>query len=739
MESYACLEYVNVENLAKMINSKRLNDVDMNKLTRLKKRLGKNVFHQVKFIPKFKLNKTKGVGRLYPRHNSPSLQDMPREVRKALAYDKYSDLDLVNCHPVISQQLFNKYGISCGALDKYVLNREVCLQETGLPRDEAKELFIKMMYNGKPDSNASEFVKEFHTEFKTASTRLLATADYNIYFKLGDVKKDSNPVGCAMSFVCQDHERQIISQVISTFKECGYETSTLIHDGFHIKSLNIDDEHIQQAKRNVKQITGYDVNITVKPMNDFEPENLWDENCEEMYEAGDHDSAKLFLDWAQEKGHHFVKCKKEIFWYNPEAGVWNDQLEDLRHLIAECDTISRDYRQMANKKDALIKELNVNRDDDFVFNAQQTTYLKLAFKNGVWDFSKNKLVPFSHEYSFFFKAPIEYKAIKNPDVFQKLFVDVFGDEKGKYTLKCFARSLAGEVYDKSLFNVVGEANSGKGCLSTILISAFGEFIGTMLSGVLKIGQQQGDQAKARSWMCPLKNARMIISNEIRMDQELDAALIKTLSGGGDTVVARQNFQNETTFVMQGTCFLFMNDMPKIKGGADEATGNRLRFIGTEYSYLDKDDYERHKNSTYVRKADTTIKSHFIKKKEIIQAFAHLVLSSYCRDKPECPKSVIDDNAEWVGKDDIKIQIQELFTAKPDGIVSLKHLMAACKRQSIEVSTVRIGKILRGYGYEVKDKKVDQYGNPVINETQKSAKSAKCVFGIELQNNNEYDY
>tara|TARA_R110000803_G_scaffold20214_2_gene52331 strand:+ start:2501 stop:4654 length:2154 start_codon:yes stop_codon:yes gene_type:complete len=708
-----------------MINSKMLDNDTMTKLTNLKKRLKKNNNHTIKFIAKEKINKTKGVGRLYPSHNNPSLQDMPRNVRKALCYDKYTDLDVVNCHPVILMQVFKEHDIGCDSLGKYVINRESCLQETGKSREEAKMSFIRLMYGGKPHKDDNAFMVRFYEDFSVASRKLLNTAQYNLYLKLGELRKPTNPLGHAMSILAQDKERQVVSQIISTFQDNDYETSTLIHDGFHIKSLNVDNEHIQEAKQNVKQITNYDIDITIKPMNDFEPTELWDDDIEELGEAGDHESAKMFLEWAEENGHHFVKCKKQVFWYNPDVGIWNDDLNDLRHLINECTEISWDYRQMAKHKDALIKELKVTRDDKFIFNAKDTTFLKLAFKNGIWDFEKGKLVPFSHEYTFFCKAPINYKHVKNDEVFQKLFVDVFGNDKARYILKCFSRAMAGQIYDKSFFNIIGESNSGKGCLSDMLTAAFGDFIGTINSGVFKCVRSNGDEAKARSWMCPIKDSRMIISNEIKMDQELDGSIIKTLSSGGDGITARQNFQNESTFVMQGTCFLFMNDMPKIKD-CGEATSNRLRYVSTEYSYLEYDEYERHKKSSYVRKADTTIKTHFIKKMENVQAFAHLVLTSYCRDKPVCPETVKNENAEWTGKDDIKTQMQELITpSNATDKISLKVLMSACKHSGLEVSVVRVGKIMRGWGYEIKDCKID-------------GKTQKCVFGVELNNNDEQD-
>ena len=284
-------------------------------------------------------------------------------------------------------------------------------------------------------------------------------------------------------------------------------------------------------------------------------------------------------------------------------------------------------------------------------------------------------------------------------MYEKLFVDVFGEEKGKYVLKCLARALAGQTYDKTIFNVVGEANSGKGVLTDMLMNAFGKFIGIINSGAFFSKQNSQDEAKARSWMCPIKDCRIVVANEIKMDSQYDPAMIKSFSGG-DPITARQNFKDEMTFMIQATAFMFMNDVPTTKGGMDTATGNRFRFISTEYSYLEKDEYERHKKNAYVRKADTTLKSVFIKQMENIQAFAHLVLTSYSREKPVCPECVAKENTEWVGEEDITDKVEKLWVeGEAKDSVPLSTLVAIAKRNGIDISAVRVGKIVRGLGFK----------------------------------------
>ncbi|CAL6402610.1 unnamed protein product [Bathycoccus prasinos] len=160
------------------------------------------------------------------------------------------------------------------------------------------------------------------------------------------------------------------------------------------------------------------------------------------------------------------------------------------------------------------------------------------------------LVEFSPEYFFTFKAPVDLKLKGNEkmkdEVYQKLFVDVFGDPDAQYYLKVLARAIAAEIYGKDFFVVVGEGNSGKGTNTDALFGAFGKFVDNINAGCLtkKLGD---DAAKARSWMVAIKNTRIVVANEVSMDVSLDASVIKTLSSGGDAITARQNYANESTF------------------------------------------------------------------------------------------------------------------------------------------------------------------------------------------------
>ena len=306
MNTYSCREIINTENLDRIIKAKRLDPGQLTQLQRLRKRLKeqKGISHEVIFtLP------TSHVGRLYPKRGASSVQGLKRDVRKALTHDSYTDIDIVNCHPVLLSQLFKRHNLECPCLDEYIANREENLESAiriiddtvdelfdsyekhriiknhhgrltpSLKRDLAKTVFLRVMYGGTPSSLGFEtsedkehyidwiptdFLLQFHKEFKHNSTTLLSIDAYKSFMQLGEAKSKNNPLGTALSLLAQDEERKVISAVIKTFKQNGYKTGTVIHDGFLVESLEVEDEVLRNAEQAVKFGEQYDIKLTKK-------------------------------------------------------------------------------------------------------------------------------------------------------------------------------------------------------------------------------------------------------------------------------------------------------------------------------------------------------------------------------------------------------------------------------------------------------------------------------------------
>jgi hypothetical protein len=120
-----------------------------------------------------KYNHSKGSsslakGRLFA--TSVSLQNLPRELRGALATGKYYDIDMVNAHPVILAQYCKKNSIDCKCLDKYVKNRDIILEQISLTtkntnKEKIKKTFLSALNGGEQELDNKYFI-EFKKELK---------------------------------------------------------------------------------------------------------------------------------------------------------------------------------------------------------------------------------------------------------------------------------------------------------------------------------------------------------------------------------------------------------------------------------------------------------------------------------------------------------------------------------------------------------------------------------------------
>ncbi|CAL6299727.1 unnamed protein product [Bathycoccus prasinos] len=619
---------------------------------------------QYYYANKFKINRandydtanTRALGRLYPA--GASLQYLGKDYRKALVCDEYTDIDIANAHPSLINQVFKKENIECKMLNDYVENREKFLEVAD------KTEWTALLNNRVPNEKASDLEKAYWNDVISCALKLFERPFYTTYLKKGEKRNPTNKLGWAISQLATDRERDTVSAAMMCLASLGYSLGTLIHDGFLVEDLSVRDEDLREAEKYTEEATGYSIQLVRKPLTDFNREEVFgsDDEIEENGDTlgGDRENAEAFLKWMTDEGHAFVRNGKEVWWYCPENGVYSQDLMGLRMFMGDCPLLDDEYRCMTKKQDNMKVQFMemIPNDSELYEKMFHSTYRKLAFQNGIYDFEKEMLVEFSPEYFFTFKAPVDLKLKGNEkmkdEVYQKLFVDVFGDPDAQYYLKVLARAIAAEIYGKDFFVVVGEGNSGKGTNTDALFGAFGKFVDNINAGCLtkKLGD---DAAKARSWMVAIKNTRIVVANEVSMDVSLDASVIKTLSSGGDAITARQNYANESTFRLQTTAICFVNDMPTIKG-VDDATTNRLKYLETSYSYLEGELYEKQKKNKNVRKADPTLKSEWLKRKDVLEAFASLVVGAYERNKPVAPECVVKASREWTETDDWKERV-----------------------------------------------------------------------------------
>ena len=194
-----------------------------------------------------------------------------------------------------------------------------------------------------------------------------------------------------------------------------------------------------------------------------------------------------------------------------------------------------------------------------------------------------------------------------------------------------------------------------------------------------------------------------------------------MASGGDTITARQNNKDEMEFKMCGTGYLFCNDMSKING-LDDSVANRLRFIEPSYSFLTGDMYEKRKKQSNIKKADDTIKTHFVKRDDVGATFAQMVCMAYNGERPIEPACVKKQNMEWLDAEDIAEALSKLFEPDTGNIVTCAHFLKKAK----QVETLRM----------VSDNKISRtmktsFNVKSENMTPPGGKQQKCYKHIRL--------
>ena len=311
-------EKVDYKRLERLIRNPQLlivND-DFNETIQLKDYLKiiKNGFVNVKY------NRTNEIGRSYS-YKSLSYQGIRKEVRSYLCNGYYMDLDMVNSHPVMLEQICRSNGLNCNYLTKYVNNREELLKMVmktyGVSRSDSKTLFIRLLYLGKIynwekdlelDHKQQPFLLKFEEEMENISS-LITNFNIDILDDInkkskGKNKKNTGNFGCyfqqkrikredkesILPYYLQEYENRVLEVMYNYLKSKNYieeGITTLCYDGIMVKKCDNIEEVLKGLNEVVKEELGFDIVFEEKPLDmgfkesDFK-EEVDSSNKEEM-------------------------------------------------------------------------------------------------------------------------------------------------------------------------------------------------------------------------------------------------------------------------------------------------------------------------------------------------------------------------------------------------------------------------------------------------------------------------
>jgi len=284
---------------------------------------------------------------------------------------------------------------------------------------------------------------------------------------------------------------------------------------------------------------------------------------------------------------------------------------------------------------------------------------KLCYSDGYYDFTDSTFKPYDENTFSTICIKKKFPLQRDEKVIQEIYDEVLNKtfqskEQLNYFLNWTARCLAGHVEDKSWTMGLGNRNCGKGVLYTLFKSAFEDYVDAFNAEELLIFRVgNGDEAKKLGWTIPLQYKRLCFANEIKTEDmkgnklKLDGAVIKRLTGG-DYVQARLNYKDQISFMIQTHFVFFGNDMIEVSPSDALDTVNVFNFESEFVEQVELNEEQKQINATtsykyYLAKRD--LKTHFLKRRDVIDAFVHIILDHYSQTpllKPNCVSNNLDD-------------------------------------------------------------------------------------------------
>lgn len=246
-----------------------------------------------------------GYGRYYGSRGG--LEQFECAVRGSLAAEYYTDIDVVNCHCVLIPQFAKAtLDMDMPATETYNKHRDEVMAEImeteGITRDAAKAYIFSILYNGKMPPNAPQIFQEMHQEVRDFTIALIKSKKHDkLYQHIKSLQK--NTYGAFLSHIIQTEERHCLEAMVAYLTAAGLQVDVLAYDGCMTRGTdNITDEILRGCEEAIKEATGYDIQLKVKPMSVLEDlDTEADEaakDADELYEA-------MKADW--EKEHFYFK------------------------------------------------------------------------------------------------------------------------------------------------------------------------------------------------------------------------------------------------------------------------------------------------------------------------------------------------------------------------------------------------------------------------------------------------
>jgi len=262
-----------------------------------------------------------------------------------------------------------------------------------------------------------------------------------------------------------------------------------------------------------------------------------------------------------------VKCT--VAWIIDEANRIADEKrrKSMRTWGTKCDQkkVIRSAMDLASSDPRLRVSMNDLDRDPWL----------LGTKSGVVDLRTGTLIESTRTQMVTRSVTAPFDPTAECPRWRKFVREIMCDDREmiRFIYRLVGYLLIGSNPLRLIFFLHGVGRNGKSVFIETLLRLMGDYGGPAKSELIMKARADRDGEAAQPFMLALRGLRYITAAEVREGMQLDAAVVKTLTGG-DEMTVRGNYRDPVKFTVEGKIVVRCNHRPIIDG-ADQAIWDRV--------------------------------------------------------------------------------------------------------------------------------------------------------------------
>lgn len=399
-------------------------------------------------------------------------------------------------------------------------------------------------------------------------------------------------------------------------------------------------------------------------------------------------------------------------WYIWNGKFWaKDNMKTVKKLVESVLVIYRDTVSQISESSPEFEKYNYhskNSTNNYAINAvykmlehhlaiesdKFDSYKDMiTVKNGIVNLRTGELMGHKKELFLTQYVDVEFKQNAYAPIFERFVNKIFNNDNDliNYVQTALGYCITGETSQQCVFLAYGSGCNGKSTLINCSEMLFKDLI---IKVPVEVFLDKRRSGAASPELAQSKNKRLVYASENEENVQLNAAMIKQLTGS-EAISARQLYGNPFEYLPQFKIWIGTNHLPKIKS-TDHGTWRRIRVIPFDVTIQDHE-------------KDTTLSYKLEREKEgILRWFIIGAVNYYRLGKlPHC-NSIVSATKEYQTNEDTVLNFMQDYVQKSIGdMVSSEELFntyaAIYPETEGGCSKTTFGLRLKKLGYDKKRK------------------------------------